>query len=508
MAHAIELLEVTKTFPGVRANDRVTLQVEERTIHALLGENGAGKSTLMGILFGLHPPDGGTIRVRGREVRIPDPNAATALGIGMVHQHFRLVPAFTVAENVVLGREPRRRGSPLVDRRRARDEVAALSARYGLAVDPDARVEDVSVGMQQRVEILKMLYRDADLLIFDEPTAVLTPQETRELLGVMRRLVAEGKTVLFITHKLKEITAAADACTVLRRGRVVASLPVAGTSEARLAELMVGRAVTFHAERAPAQPGAPLLEVEHLDVRGARGTPAVRDVSLAVRAGEILGVCGVEGNGQTELVQAITGLTRPERGTIRLRGRDVTALSVGERIALGLAHVPEDRQRLGLVLDMPLDQNLVLHGYDRRPYSRAGLLDFAAIRAHAERLIGDFDVRCGQGGATRARALSGGNQQKAVVARELSCDPGVLVVVQPTRGLDVGAIENIHRRLLAERDRGRAVLLVSLELDELLELSDRIAVLSGGALAGVVDAAGADEQALGLMMTGATARSA
>jgi simple sugar transport system ATP-binding protein len=375
-------------------------------------------------------------------------------------------------------------------------------------VDPDARVEDVSVGMQQRVEILKMLYRDADLLIFDEPTAVLTPQETRELLGVMRRLVAEGKTVLFITHKLKEITAAADTCTVLRRGRVVATLPVAGTSEGRLAELMVGRAVTFHAERGAARPGAPLLTLEHLHVRGARGTPAVRDVSLEVRAGEIVGLCGIEGNGQSELVQAVTGRVRADQGTVRLRGQDVTALSVGERIALGLAHVPEDRQRYGLVLDMPLSENMVLHGYDRRPFSRAGLLDFPAIRAHAERLIGDFDVRCAQGGATRARALSGGNQQKAVVARELSGSPEVLVVVQPTRGLDVGAIENIHRRLLAERARGRAILLVSLELDELLELSDRIAVLSAGALVGIVDGASADEGTLGLMMTGAAGRSA
>jgi simple sugar transport system ATP-binding protein len=506
MPYAIELLEVTKSFPGVRANDRVTLQVEEGSIHALLGENGAGKSTLMGILFGLHPPDSGTIRVRGREVRIPDPNAATALGIGMVHQHFRLVPAFTVAENVALGREPRRAG--LVDRRRAAEQVRALSARYGLAVDPEARVEDVSVGMQQRVEILKMLYRDAEILILDEPTAVLTPQETLELLAVMRRLVDEGKTVLFITHKLKEITAAADTCTVLRRGRVVATRKVAGTSGAELAELMVGRAVTFHAERAPARPGAPRLAVERLHVRGARGTLALRDVSLEVRAGEILGVCGVEGNGQAELVQAVTGMAQVERGVVRLGGRDVTRLSVRERIALGLSHVPEDRQRFGLVLDMPVDQNLVLHGYDRPPFSRAGLLDFAAIRAHAERLVGEFDVRCGQGGATLARALSGGNQQKAVLARELSGGPDVLVVAQPTRGLDVGAIENIHRRLLEERARGRAILLVSLELDELLELSDRIAVLSGGALVGVVDAARADEQTLGLMMTGGTPRSA
>jgi simple sugar transport system ATP-binding protein len=504
VAHAVELLEIRKAFPGVLANDGVTLRVEHGSIHALLGENGAGKSTLMSILFGLLPPDAGTIRIRGEEVRIADANVATALGIGMVHQHFKLVPGFTVAENIVLGREPR--SGPVLDRRRAAARVRELSATYGLGVDPGARIDDISVGMQQRVEILKMLYRDSELLIFDEPTAVLTPQEVQELLGILRRLVREGKTVLFITHKLREIKAAADVCTVLRRGRVIGTVPVRGTSEAQLAEMMVGRAVSFRVDKAAARPGPVRLGIERLHVRSARGFPAVKDVSLEVRAGEIVGVCGIDGNGQAELVRAVTGLARAERGRILLAGRDVTALSVKERNDLGLGHVPEDRQRHGLVLDMNLDENLVLHAYDRRPFSRRGILDFAAIRRHAERLVRDFDVRCGQGAATPARGMSGGNQQKAIVARELDRSPDVLVVVQPTRGLDVGAIENIHRRIVAERDKGKAILLVSLELDEILQLSDRIAVMCGGEIVGVVDGAGADENQLGLMMSGSVRR--
>jgi general nucleoside transport system ATP-binding protein len=502
VAHVIELLDIRKAFPGVLANDRVTLRVERGSIHALLGENGAGKSTLMSILFGLLPPDSGTIRIRGEEVRIADPNFATALGIGMVHQHFKLVPGFTVAENIVLGREPT--SGPLLDRRRAAARVRELSGTYGLGVDPEARVDDISVGMQQRVEILKMLYRASELLIFDEPTAVLTPQEIQDLLGIMRRLVQEGKTVLFITHKLREIKAAADVCTVLRRGRVIGTVPVADTSEARLAEMMVGRAVSFRVDKAPARPGPVRLALEHLHVRSARGSMAVKDVSLEVRAGEIVGLCGIDGNGQAELVRALTGLGRVERGRILLGGRNVTALPVKERSLLGMGHIPEDRQRHGLVLDMHLDENLVLHGYDRPPFSHHGLLDFGAIRSNADRLIRDFDVRCGQGGATPARGMSGGNQQKAIVGREIDRSPEVLVVVQPTRGLDVGAIENIHRRIVAERDKGKAILLVSLELDEILQLSDRIAVICGGEIAGVVEAAAAGENELGLMMSGSS----
>ena len=500
MAHVIELLEIRRSFPGVLANDGVTLRVEQGSIHALLGENGAGKSTLMSILFGLLPPDSGSIRIRGREVRVSDPNVATALGIGMVHQHFKLVPGFTVAENIVLGREPT--AGPVLDRRRASERVRTLSATYGLGVDPEARIDDISVGMQQRVEILKMLYRDSELLIFDEPTAVLTPQEIQELLGILRRLVQEGKTVLFITHKLREIKAAADMCTVLRRGRVMGTVPVAGTSEAQLAEMMVGRAVSFRVDKPPARPGPVRLAIEHLHVRSARGLPAIKDVSLQVRAGEIVGVCGIDGNGQAELVRAVAGLARAEAGRILLGGRDVTALSVKERNRLGLGHIPEDRQRHGLILDMRLDENLVLHSYDGPPFSHRGILDFAAIRRNAERLVRDFDVRCGQGGATPARGLSGGNQQKAIVAREIDRSPEVLMVVQPTRGLDVGAIENIHRRIVGERDKGKAILLVSLELDEILQLSDRIAVMCGGEIVGTVETGSADENQLGLMMSG------
>ncbi len=356
--------------------------------------------------------------------------------------------------------------------------------------------------MQQRVEILKMLYRDAEILIFDEPTAVLTPQEIQELLGILRRLVQEGKTVLLITHKLREIKAAADICTVLRRGRVMGTVPVAGTSEAQLAEMMVGRAVSFRVDKPPARPGPVRLAIEHLHVRSARGLPAIKDVSLQVRAGEIVGVCGIDGNGQAELVRAVAGLARAEAGRILLGGRDVTALSVKERNRLGLGHIPEDRQRHGLILDMRLDENLVLHSYDGPPFSHRGILDFAAIRRNAERLVRDFDVRCGQGGATPARGLSGGNQQKAIVAREIDRSPEVLMVVQPTRGLDVGAIENIHRRIVGERDKGKAILLVSLELDEILQLSDRIAVMCGGEIVGTVETGSADENQLGLMMSG------
>ena len=498
MSHVIELLEITKTFPGIRANDRVTLRVEEGSIHALLGENGAGKSTLMSILFGLYQADSGTIKVRGRTVRITGPNAASALGIGMVHQHFKLVRDFTVTENIILGMEPLR--GLAVDRKGAAARVRALSGRYGLDVDPEARVEDISVGMQQRVEILKMLYRDAEILIFDEPTAVLTPQEIRELMGILRALAREGKTVLLITHKLKEIKEAADTCTVLRRGRLVGTVAVADTSEARMAEMMVGREVDFRVEKGPSSPGAAVLQVDRL------GLGRLKDVSLEVRSGEILGICGIDGNGQSELIQAITGLARPERGRITLLGRDLKTLTVRGRADAGLGHIPEDRQKHGLILDFRLDENLVIHSYDRRPFSRFGILDSRAIRANAERLIREFDVRCGQGGATPARAMSGGNQQKAIVAREIDRSPQLLVIAQPTRGLDVGAIEYIHQRIVAERAKGKAILLVSLDLDEILDMSDRIAVLCAGELAGTVAASATDANELGLMMSGSGRR--
>ena len=506
MPFIIEMLDIVKDFPGIRANDGITLQVEQGSIHALLGENGAGKSTLMSILFGLYQPDSGTIKVRGKEVRISGPNAANELGIGMVHQHFKLVHNFTVTENIILGLEPRR--GLVIDRKKAARRVRELSELYGLNVDPDARIEDISVGMQQRVEILKMLYRDAEILIFDEPTAVLTPQEIHELMGIMRRLVGEGKTVLLITHKLKEIKEAAVTCTVLRRGRLIDTVSVAATTEERMAELMVGREVSFHVGKKPAEPGEVVLKVEGLRVRNAKGLLGVKDLSLELRAGEILGLCGIDGNGQTELVRAITGLSEVESGRILLRGRDIAALPIKRRLDLGLGHIPEDRQKYGLVLDFALDENLVAHSYMRPPFSHAGVIDRAAVRANAERLIAEFDVRCGQGGATPTRAMSGGNQQKAIVAREIDRSPGAFVIAQPTRGLDVGAIEYIHERIVAERDKGKAILMVSLELDEILDVSDRIAVIYNGEIVGIVKASETDENELGLMMSGSKRRAA
>jgi len=498
--YAVEMTGIVKDFPGVRANDSVDLRVGAGSIHALLGENGAGKSTLMSILFGLYRPDSGRISVRGREERIESPNHATALGIGMVHQHFKLVGNFTVAENIVLGKEPRR--GPTLDRRAAEERTREISARYGLDVDPRARIDEISVGMQQRVEILKMLYRDADILIFDEPTAVLTPQEIEELMQVMRRLSGEGKTVILITHKLKEIKEVAGVCTVLRRGRVVGERTVADASLDELAELMVGRKVSFHMERAAAASGAAALRIEDLRARNARGLEALRGLSLEVRSGEILGVCGVDGNGQAELVSSLAGLARVDSGRIIVGGKDVTASSPRARLDAGLGFIPEDRHRYGLVLDFSLAENFALHDYDRPPSARRGFLDPAAMAERAERLIKEFDVRAGKGAGTEARSMSGGNQQKAIVAREIDRSPAVIVASQPTRGLDVGAIEYIHARLLAERAKGKAVLLVSFELDEILELSDRIAVMHAGEIVGTVLPDETDERELGLMMAG------
>ena len=500
MAYIIEMLNITKDFPGIRANDDITLQVEEHSIHALLGENGAGKSTLMSILFGLYKAETGTIRLRGKEVQIGDPNVATSLGIGMVHQHFKLVQNFTVTENIILGMEPHR--GPFLDTGSAEKKVESISRLYGLAVDPRARIEDISVGMQQRVEILKMLYRDAEILIFDEPTAVLTPQEIHELMQIMRRLVAEGKTIILITHKLKEIKEVADSCTVLRRGRCVGTVTVAETSEEKMAEMMVGREVNFHVEKGEAKPGDVLLSIEDLDVRNSKGVLGVKKLSLDVRAGEILGLCGIDGNGQTELIQAITGLTKCEGGRIFLRGTDIAGMPIKQRLDLGLGHIPEDRQRYGLVLDFSLAENLVIHSYLRKPYANWGVLNKKIIRENAERLIEEFDVRSGQGGATPTRSMSGGNQQKAIVAREIDRSPDVFIVAQPTRGLDVGAIEYIHQRIVAERDKGKAILLASLELDEIIDVSDRVAVIYGGEIVGIVEASETNENELGLMMSG------
>jgi simple sugar transport system ATP-binding protein len=499
---AIEMLNISKVFPGVIANDNVTLRVESGEIHALLGENGAGKSTLMSILFGLYEPTSGVIKIRGEKVNIRSPNDATALRVGMVHQHFKLVHNFTVTENIVLGMEPRDRLGNL-DLRSAEKRVAELSEAYGLAVDPCVKIEDITVGMQQRAEILKILYRDADILIFDEPTAVLTPQEIDELLAIFRRLKAEGKTVLFITHKLREIKAVADRCTILRRGKYIDTVNVTQVSEAELAEKMVGRAVTFRIEKKPAKSGGIVLKIEDLTVIGAKGTPAVSGLSLDVKAGEVVGIAGVDGNGQSELVEAISGLMPVRSGRVLLKDRDISGDSIRRRNESGLGLVPEDRHKHGLVLDFRIDENLILKSFRKSQYSsRLGFLRFGAIAKHAETLIADYDIRAGSGSATPVKSMSGGNQQKVIIAREINLSPELLIVSQPTRGLDVGAIEYIHSRIIQERDKGRAVLLVSFELDEILGLCDRIAAISKGQVVGVFPAQEADERRIGAMMGG------
>jgi simple sugar transport system ATP-binding protein len=494
--------DITKVFPGVIANDRVNLRVEQGEIHALLGENGAGKSTLMSILFGLYEADSGTIKIRGKEVSIRNPNDATALGIGMVHQHFKLVHNFTVTENIVLGLEPRTAVGN-VNIQAAEKRVTELSEIYGLSVDPKAKIENITVGMQQRVEILKILYRNADILIFDEPTAVLTPQEIDELLAIFRRLKAEGKTILFITHKLKEIKAAADRCTILRRGQYIGTVNVNDVDEAELAEKMVGRAVNFRIEKKPARPGNVVLRLENITVIGSRGTPAVSNLSLDVRSGEIVGIAGIDGNGQSELVGAIAGLLPLKSGRVLLDEKDISRESIRSRNESGLGHVPEDRHKHGLILDFRLDENLILKSFRYQPFSnRLGFLQFPVIAEHARQLIDEFDIRAGGGPASKLASMSGGNQQKVIIAREINLSPRLLIVSQPTRGLDVGAIEYIHSRIINERDKGRAVLLVSYELDEIIGLCDRIAAISKGQIAGILPAEEADERRIGAMMGG------
>jgi simple sugar transport system ATP-binding protein len=500
MEYIIEMLNIRKEFSGIVANDNITLQVKPGEIHALLGENGAGKSTLMSVLFGLYKPDAGMIKVKGKEVKITSPNIANDLGIGMVHQHFKLVHNFTVTENIILGIERVRGGK--IDINTASKRIKELSDRYKLSVDPDAVIEDISVGMQQRVEILKMLYRDSEILIFDEPTAVLTPQEIHELIGVMKSMAAEGKTIIVITHKLKEIKAVADRCTVIRKGKSISTVNVAETSEAKMAELMVGRQVSFKVEKAPAKPDNEVFKIEDLKVMGSRGIQAVKGVNLSVRAGEILGVAGIEGNGQTELIEAITGLRSVESGRIMINDVDISKMTVRQRNEKGIGHIPEDRHKYGLVLDFTLEDNMILENYYREPFSKGGILNREKIHSFANELIKQFDVRSAQGGATKARSMSGGNQQKAIIAREVDRSPEVMIVAQPTRGLDVGAIEYIHRRLIEERDKGKTILLFSLELDEVINLSDRIAVMYEGEIVGIVDADKTNENELGLMMAG------
>jgi len=500
--YVIEMLNITKEFPGIKANDNVTLQLRRGEIHALLGENGAGKSTLMSVLFGLYQPESGVIKKDGQVVHINNPNDATALHIGMVHQHFKLVECFTVLDNIILGAEPMK--GAIVDRKAARQRVMDLSQKYGLKVDPDAKIEDISVGMQQRVEILKMLYRDNEILIFDEPTAVLTPQEIDELMEIMRSFKKEGKSILFITHKLAEIKAVADRCSVLRKGKYMGTVEVADTSVEEMSRLMVGRDVQLVTEKDDSVPGKVILQVENMTVPSKlHNNNAVKNVSLTVREGEIVCLAGIEGNGQTEFINALTGLEKMSSGKIILDGKDVTHASIRQRNAMGLSHIPEDRHKHGLVLDYTLQNNMVLQRFREPEFQRLGFIRENAVREYSDRLSQQYDVRSGQGSATITRSMSGGNQQKAIVAREIDREPQLLIAVQPTRGLDVGAIEYIHKQIIAQRDAGKAVLLVSLELDEVMNLSDRILVMYEGEIVGEFDPKTTDVQTLGLYMAGA-----
>ncbi len=504
--YAIEMLGITKRFPGVLANDNITLRVRQNEVLALLGENGAGKSTLMSILFGSYDADEGEIKLRGKTVHIKNPNIATELGIGMVHQHFKLVANYTVTENIVLGMEPKTKWGA-IDLRKAKSEVQALSDIYGLKVNPDDKIENITVGMQQRVEILKVLYRKADVIIFDEPTAVLTPQEIDELMDIIRLLKREGKTIILITHKLKEIKAVAERCSVLRRGRLIDTVDVSGVSEADLAELMVGRAVTFEIEKQPPKIGRTVLKVEGLFVKNTRGIMAVNDLSLEIRAGEVFGIAGVDGNGQSELISAITGLIPVSAGKIFLNEKDITNETIRGRIEAGLNCVPEDRHRYGLVSDFTVGENAALKNYYKPPYTKKNIfLNKSAMNRKGDDLISAFDIRAGQGSQTLAGSMSGGNQQKVIIAREIDLGGSMMIFAQPTRGLDVGAIEYIRRRIIAERDGGKAVLLVSFELDEIMNLCDRIATISKGTFVGTYDAGDVTEREIGMMMAGEHAK--
>jgi len=500
--YAIEMQGITKSFPGILANDRISLQLKKGEIHALLGENGAGKSTLMSILFGLYKPDKGIIKKDGKQINVANPNDANNYGIGMVHQHFKLVHNFTVLENIIMGVEPVKRGLLKLDD--ARKRVIQLSKQYKLFVDPDQLISDITVGMQQRVEIIKMLYRDNEILIFDEPTAMLTPQEIDELMGIMRGLAKEGKSILFITHKLDEIKQVADRCTILRKGKYIDTLDVETSTKETLSELMVGRKIDFTVHKDKAKLGDEILKVENLTVKSkVIKKNKVHNVSFNVKAGEIVCIAGIDGNGQAELVYAITGLEKTEEGRIELHGKDITGTRIRERSDSGMSHIPEDRHKHGLILDYNLAKNLVLQTYYKDDFQKNGFLKFNEINLYADKLIEKYDVRSGQGGKSIARTMSGGNQQKAIVAREIDRNPELLVAVQPTRGLDVGAIEYIHKQLIEQRDSGKAVLLVSLELDEVMNVSDRILVIYEGEIVADLDPKKTTMQELGLYMSGA-----
>ena len=501
--YIIEMNHIRKEFPGIVANDDITLQLKKGEIHALLGENGAGKSTLMSVLFGLYQPEEGEIRKNGEIVEINDPNDATALGIGMVHQHFKLVDVFTVLDNIILGAETTDKLG-FLKKKEAREKVMELSERYGLKVDVDAKVEDITVGMQQRVEILKMLYRENEILIFDEPTAVLTPQEIDELMEIMRGFAKEGKSILFISHKFNEIMAVSDRVTVLRKGKCIGTVNTKDTNKQELSNMMVGRPVQLEIDKVEAKPGEVVLEVEGLTVPSKiHKNDAVKNVSFDVRKGEIVCIAGIDGNGQTELVYGLTGLEKASAGKITLCGTDISGASIRKRSRSGMSHIPEDRHKHGLVLGYTLEQNLVLQKYKEPQFQNHGFIRFDEVRKYADRLIEEYDVRSGQGPITIARSMSGGNQQKAIIARELDRNEPLVVAVQPTRGLDVGAIEHIHKQLVQERDDGKAILLVSLELDEVLGLSDRILVMYEGEIVGELNPKETTPEELGLYMSGA-----
>lgn len=502
----VELRNITKKFPGIVANDDISLEIRKGEIFALLGENGAGKSTLMSILFGMYEPDEGEIYIRGDKVNLTSSKDATELNVGMVHQHFKLVSNYTITENIVLGDEPMKRAGPFawVDLKGASKKISELSLEYGLEVNPDDKIEDIQVSTQQRVEILKMLYRDAEILIFDEPTSVLTPQEIEYLLEIMEELRKSGKTIILITHKLEEIKRVADRCAILLRGKLVGVYDVAATSTQQMANLMVGKEIDFEIEKEMHKFGDVVLELEELTVHDERDVKLVNNVSLQIREGEILAIAGVSGNGQTELADSIAGLMHITQGSIRLRGQEISTLSIKERIEKGISYIPEDRQREGLIMDLSLSSNLAIKTFDKEPFAKNGILQEKAFAKNAEYLIKEYDIRSGQGARTLTRSMSGGNQQKAIVAREIELGSDLLIFVQPTRGLDVGAINNIHKQILEERDKGKAILLVSLELDEVMALADTISVIFRGEILKTDQASKLSKEKVGEYMMGVT----